>query len=274
MLRAIFSGYYSLTDKYIYIFNPTWFRESRPFNNFILQWNDGTHGHGQVSFSVCDSRHFFSHCFISLVKFWETDTTMQGIFIIVFCLFRGICCILIPSDRGQHIMIVSHQEQVSDHTETHRYRQKPQKACFWEYGMVLLWGGAVCAADHKMLSSFQLPSLCWKVENILTSRNALENHVAQQKRGAIVARRTLLWENNGYAGNIYTKLEKARRPCHRELLSPTDNTATALPESSLYFHNFRASLCNTQAFTSISTYIFIYFVLHVFWKLKCVNLFC
>ena len=224
--------------------------------------------------SVCVTPGTFFHIVLFHLSNSGKQTPQCREYLSLYFAYSGVFAVFWYHDRGQHIMIVSHQEQVSDHTETHRYRQKPQKACFWEYGMVLLWGGAVCAADHKMLSSFQLPSLCWKVENILTSKNALENHVAQQKRGAIVARRTLLWENNGYAGNIYTKLEKARRPCHRKLLSPTDNTATALPESSLYFHNFRASLCNAQAFTSISTYIFIYFVLHVFWKLKCVNLFC
>ena len=45
-----------------------------------------------TSMSGVDSTHFVVHCFISVVKFFETDTTMQRIYTYnsCFCLFRGI----------------------------------------------------------------------------------------------------------------------------------------------------------------------------------------
>ena len=55
--------------------------------------------------------------------------------------------------------------------------------------------------------------------------------------------------------------EKAQSPRQRELLSPSENTAAALPdtpglESSLYFRYLSESLCNRRC-VNIHFYIFI-----------------
>ena len=60
--------------------------------------------------------------------------------------------------------------------------------------------------------------------------------------------------------------EKAQNPCHRELLSPKENTVPALTEmpgleSNLYFHNLCASLCN-RLYINMYFYIFIIKYMH------------
>lgn len=99
MLRAIFSGYYFLTDKLI-SYNWTQHHLGEADLSTTLFYNE-TMGRVDIDkfHSVCDSRHFYFTLFhFTCQILGNGHHNAENKYIIpVFWLFRDICCILIPS---------------------------------------------------------------------------------------------------------------------------------------------------------------------------------